>query len=227
MNYSKIPHREFPSIHEFPIRNMDEPLVNLREYGFLIQPIYYNEGLNGAVKDQYARESVGIKLAAAQKLLPKGYRIKVFDAYRPISVQQSLWDKYRRQVIEENKTLSEDEIDKKTGFYVSKPSTDVLCPSLHNTGGAVDVTIIDPDGNELNMGTGFDDFTKRAWTDHFEYYEEDKEVRNNRRLLYYVMKEAGFTNLPSEWWHYDFGTKFWGYFKGYDALYTGILDFKL
>ena len=52
-------------------------------------------------------------------------------------------------------------------------------------------------------------------------------ARENRRILYYAMIEAGFTNLPSEWWHYEYGTKFWSYFKGRPALYKGIIDIKL
>ena len=43
-------------------------------------------------------------------------------------------------------------------------------------------------------------------------------------MLYNVMLQSGFTNLPSEWWHYDYGTKFWGYYKKKDALYKGIID---
>lgn len=63
------------------------------------------------------------------------------------------------------------------------------------------------------MGTLFDDFTNRAWSNHFESYEDCEDVKKNRRILYNVMIMAGFTNLPSEWWHYDYGDKFWAYFN--------------
>ena len=55
-------------------------------------------------------------------------------------------------------------------------------------------------------------FSDKVWINHFEEYEKDIVVRDNRRLLYNVMTEAGFTNLPSEWWHYDYGDKFWAHF---------------
>ena len=130
-----------------------------------------------------------------------------------------------------NRILQTKNWTKKTSFFVSKPSYDENNPSLHNTGGAVDLTIITNDGYALNMGTLFDDFTNRAWTNHFEddYSEAETspEVRDNRRLLYETMINAGFTNLPSEWWHYDYGTKFWGYFTGKKALYKGILTHNL
>ena len=63
--------------------------------------------------------------------------------------------------------------------------------------------------------------------DDYDEAEMSPEVRDNRRLLYETMINAGFTNLPSEWWHYDYGTKFWGYFTGKKALYKGILTHNL
>ena len=77
------------------------------------------------------------------------------------------------------------------------------------------------------MGTSFDSFKETAWSSYFEMNKSNIMARENRRILYYAMIEAGFTNLPSEWWHYEYGTKFWSYFKGRPALYKGIIDIKL
>ena len=77
------------------------------------------------------------------------------------------------------------------------------------------------------MGTSFDSFKETAWSSYFEMNNSNIMARENRRILYYAMIEAGFTNLPSEWWHYEYGTKFWSYFKGRPALYKGIIDIKL
>jgi len=219
-----IPNVDFPSINNFDIIDKDEELVSLSEAGFLCESQYYEQGIAGSLKDCYARRSVVDKLQVAQSLLPKGLKFKIYDAYRPISVQQTLWDFYRNKIQNDNPSLSETELDKKTSFFVSKPSYDEMHPSLHNTGGAVDLTLVTDNGYALNMGTLFDDFTERAWTNHFEQYTKCEEVKINRRVLYNAMLEAGFTNLPSEWWHYDYGTKFWGYFTKQDALYKGILN---
>lgn len=220
----KIPIVEFPSIKSYKILDINENLVSLSQAGFLVDSQYYKQGIVGAYKDCYARESVVERLKQAQSYLPNGLRFMIYDAYRPISVQQHLWDYYRAEVVSKNPELTEEEIDFKTSFFVSKPSYDVNNPSLHNTGGAIDLTLVSKDGNVLNMGTEFDDFTDRAWTNHFEEYADNNEVRENRRILYNAMLQAGFTNLPSEWWHYDYGTKFWGYFTGNDALYKGIIE---
>lgn len=227
MPFEKIPKIDFPLVTNFDIDVHDEPLVSLSEMGFLCEPYYYNKGIPGALNDCYARKTVAEMLRIAEDSLPDGLKFKIYDAYRPIEVQQHLWDKCRADIERNHPELSESEIDKKTSFFVSKPSYDASLPSLHNTGGAVDLTLVTMSGFALNMGTLFDDFTNRAWTNHFEAYESCEEVRTNRRVLYYAMINVGFTNFPSEWWHYDYGTKFWGYFKNRNALYNGILDAKL
>lgn len=233
MNYidftKSIPTIQFPSIHDYKIDGIDQPLVDMTEAGYICESMYYYQGIAGAYKHIYLRESLAIMLNWARAQLPAGIDFKLWDGYRPICVQERLWRHYRQKVINEHKgeNLTEEEIDFKTSFFVSKPSRDINHPSLHNTGGSIDLTLVTMDGTELNMGTGFDAFGDKAWTNHFEVYEENEEVRNNRRILYNVMIAAGFTNLPSEWWHYDYGTKFWGYFTENNALYNGILDADL
>ena len=91
--------------------------------------------------------------------------------------------------------------------YVALPVRDTICPPAHTTGGAIDLTLIDRDGNELNMGTAFDAFTQATHTDFYEETDEDI-IKQNRRILYSAMTSVGFTNLPSEWWHYSTFTDF-------------------
>ena len=220
----EIPKVEFPSIKEYTINHQDEKLISLRKLGLLCDSQYYKQGIAGAYRDCYARESVAYKLLDVQNSLPLGLSIKIYDAYRPICIQHRLWNYYRQALKNKYTDISDEELDFKTSFFVSRPSYDINKPSLHNTGGAVDLTLVDKNGKELNMGTKFDDFSNKAWTNHFESYTDDAEVRDNRRLLYWSMIEQGFTNLPSEWWHYGYGTKFWAYFNNTDALYKGILD---
>ena len=213
-----IPTIKFPSIKEYETEENGEQLVSLSVMGLLCESQYYMQGVAGALKDCYARKSVAYMLLRAQDYLPEGMKFKIYDAYRPIKVQQRLWDYFRTKMIYENPGMNDDEVDKRTEFFVSKPSYDIKRPSLHNTGGSVDLTIVDANGKELDMGTKFDDFSDKTWTNHYEdsYIENEtnEPVRDNRRILYNAMIQAGFTNLPSEWWHYDYGTKFWAYFTG-------------
>ena len=224
MEYPVIPSIAFPHIEDYEIDVKDEKLVPLSETSLVVNSKYYEKGIVGSLKDVWVRESLVLMLLKADECLPDGLRLKVWDGYRPLGVQRLLWDLYRADVIRENPGLTTQGVDKLTVFYVSRPSRDINHPSLHNTGGAVDVTLVTDNGYEINMGTPFDGFGHNAWTNHFEKYAVDKEIQNNRRILYYAMTQAGFTNLPSEWWHYDYGNKFWAYFNDCPALYTGILD---
>ncbi len=170
----------------------------------------------------YSRQSVLEMLIEASKLLPKGYHFKIYDAYRPIIVQQRLYDYYKNKKQVENPNIDEDKLNGIMLMYVSKPSYDIFNPSLHNTGGAVDLTIVDSNDNELDMGCKFDCFEDIARTNYFE--GTNSEIEHNRKLLCDTMNKVGFVNLQSEWWHYDYGDRNWAIDKGTKPFYVGILD---
>jgi D-alanyl-D-alanine dipeptidase len=227
---SPIPTISFPE-HKTSVGSpKQEKMIILNNYFHCDSQYFHwkednNKPIPGSSPYIAARESVVNMLLSAEKLLPKGYHFLIYDAYRPIAVQQYLWDFYYNKTAEENPEKSDDEIIKMTKFFVSYPSYNVLQPSLHNTGGAVDLTILDKNDHELNMGCNFDDFSHLAWTNHFELPEEDnEEVLYNRRMLYNVMISVGFTNLPSEWWHYDYGDDKYAQLTQTEPFYTGILD---
>ena len=221
-----IPTIEMPSIKDYDINYSSDLIVSLSNAGFKCKPMYYEQGYPNALNDCYVRISLVDRLKKAESLLPNGYKFLIYDGWRPVEVQQALWDEYFEKVKLEHPDKSIEELELLTSFYISKPSYNMKRPSLHNTGGAIDLTIIDENGNELDMGTKFDEFSNKSWTNHFEpNYEfgtNNETIMENRRLLYNAMISAGFTNLPSEWWHYDYGTKFWAYFTGNKALYKGI-----
>ena len=110
----------------------------------------------------------------------EGYRIKIWDAYRPISVQQALHDSAPAEL----------------SPYVPAPGP----YSMHARGITVDVTLCDLEGNELDMPTGFDDFSQRA---HSDYSGATEEQKANRELLNRFMSQAGFKRSSLEWWHFD------------------------
>jgi zinc D-Ala-D-Ala dipeptidase len=119
------------------------------------------------------------KLAAVEEeLRPLGLRLKLFDCYRPLSVQRKMW------------AIVPDE------RYVANPAQG----SRHNRGAAVDLTLVRENGAELPMPTGYDDFSERA---HRSYTRLPEEALGNRALLERVMTEHGFVGLPTEWWHFD------------------------
>lgn len=119
-------------------------------------------------------------LTRVQRELQKsGLGLKVYDAYRPLSVQQKMWDLIRDE------------------RYVSNPAKN---QGRHTRGTAVDVTLIDRRGRELPMPSDYDDFTKRA---HRHYQGATAEEKRNRQRLEDIMVRHGFIPFPDEWWHFD------------------------
>ena len=110
--------------------------------------------------------------------MKKGYKIKFFDCYRPLDIQKKMW-----------KIVS-------NPSYVADPAKG----SIHNRGGAVDITLVDSTGKELDMGTAFDYFGIEA---SHNYAQLSKKVKKNRALLKKIMIENGFNSFDSEWWHYN------------------------
>lgn len=128
----------------------------------------------------YLRKSTAEALVKANEAFKQlGYRIKLFDCYRPLSVQKKMW-----------KILP-------GTHYVANPAKG----SKHNRGAAVDLTLVDAQGKELNMGTPFDFFGKEA---HHTYTEHSKEVLENRKLLKETLDKYNFKSIYSEWWHYEY-----------------------
>lgn len=129
------------------------------------------------------RPQVAKDLAKAQAFLkPKGYGLKVFDCYRPFSVQKKMWE--------------------------VMPVNGLVAPpakggSNHNRGAAVDITLIKLDGSEVEMPTGYDDFGKAA---RINSTLPTKEAQRHRTILQDAMIRAGFKPMYMEWWHFDADT---------------------
>ena len=179
--------------------------------------------MKNAEPDCYLRKETYENLRVAAGFLPKGFRFRILDAWRPFALQSELYSSYTNRIIEEFHLADCTKEQKESVIhqFVSAPVDDRNMPPVHTTGGAVDLTLLSADGKELDMGSGFDEFSERTYT---AYYEENKneEIRDNRRILHQVMTKAGFTNLPSEWWHFDYGDSFWGYYNRKPAFYKGV-----
>ena len=180
---------------------------------------YCKSEVPGALTHCYVRAGVYDRLCAALSLLPREYSFLIYDTLRPLRVQQALYDDYYEKMRVQHPDASPEELESITDEFVAVPKMNRLRPSSHQSGGAVDLTLC-CGGQTLDMGTVFDEFAPVAHTDYFERQGMDEKIRNNRRLLYHVMREAGFTNYESEWWHYDWGDHSWARRKHCSALYT-------
>lgn len=128
----------------------------------------------------YLRKKTAEALVKAnEEFKTLGYRIKLFDCYRPLEVQKKMWKILPRT------------------HYVANPAKG----SKHNRGAAVDLTLVDKDGKELDMGTPFDFFGEKA---HHTCTTLPKKVLENRKLLKDILNKYNFKSIYSEWWHYEY-----------------------
>lgn len=193
------------------------------QMGFDLDLQYPKMSIKNAVNTCFVRKELLERLIIAKGFLPKGYNFKIYDTWRPMSLQEELYESYSTLIADQYdlESMPEEEREAFLSGFVSPPVHERDNPPVHTTGGAIDLTIIDSSGNELTMGTAFDEFTDKTHTAYFENTQES-EIIYNRRMLYNSMIKAGFTNLPTEWWHYDYGDKFWAYYNKKKTLYTGL-----
>lgn len=164
----------------------DTTFVNLKEYS---NDFVYN--MKYATTDNFLKskvydceacylryKTVKALVNANEKFLKKGFRIMLFDCYRPLAIQKKMWE------IVSNPN------------YVADPKKG----SIHNRGGAVDITLVDLQGNQLDMGTPFDFFGIEA-SHNFEQLSD--EIKANRKLIRKIMTQNNFKIFESEWWHYN------------------------
>lgn len=117
---------------------------------------------------------------AAKEFESLGYQIKIWDGYRPPKVSARLWE-----LMPDDKFIA----DPKNGG------------SRHNRGCAVDITLVDEHGNELDMGTCFCHFTQKAYRN---FQDLPEHVLKNRKFLETIMEKHNFVGLETEWWHFDY-----------------------
>ncbi len=177
-----------PVIHAEPAEpGSDSDFVRVKDYipDIEVLLMYATDGnFTGRViydfTEAYLRYGTVKKLAAAQEVLKeKGYRLLIWDAFRPVSAQFALW------------AVCPD------STYVANPNTGY---SSHSRGNTVDVTVVTLDGGEVEMPTGFDDFSALA---DRNYSDCTDSAAANARMLENVMIAAGFKPYSGEWWHFS------------------------
>jgi zinc D-Ala-D-Ala dipeptidase len=216
-----------------------EELVDLRDLGIAGENYYhtprnppYWRRIVGAVPDLLVRQSVGERLVRVNTILALAeLELFVFDAWRPKAVQTYFHDVWMPQELKRRKPeLQGAALDAEVERYWAAPSRDGNSPAPHATGAALDLTIRWLGSDQLWMGSIFDDVTERAHRDHFEAIKSsslsfsDDEARANRRLLHWVMAEAGFAGHPDEWWHFSWGDQLWAALSDAQAAHYGLAE---
>ncbi|MBJ2124941.1 M15 family metallopeptidase [Flavobacterium sp. IB48] len=168
------------------VKISDTTFVNLRDYSndFVYDMKYATEDnfLKTKVYDcaecMLRLKTVKALIAANKDFQKKGYKIKLYDCYRPLDIQKKMWEIVSNPI------------------YVADPKKG----SIHNRGGAVDISLVDVTGKEVDMGTSFDFFGIMA---SHNFKQLSKDILSNRKYLKNTMIKNGFNSFDSEWWHYN------------------------
>ncbi len=212
--------------HQIPIFECGESIIAIPLELFAVESPHPYEKLGAPYGDRspyYLRQSVIENLIQAQnylELLKPKWRIQIFDAYRPIAVQQFMVNYSFAQAVEERGLIEaklspnqRQEVWQAVYEIWAVPSFDQKTPPPHSTGAAVDVTLVDDTGKIVNMGSPIDEMSERSHPDYYANSDcpEAEKYHASRQLLRDVMLKAGFQRNPKEWWHFSFGDQMWAW----------------
>jgi D-alanyl-D-alanine dipeptidase len=224
---------------KIPIRDCGEPLVPIpRDRLAVVSPHPYQQ-LGAPYGDRspfFVREGVLAALLEAQSQLERdrpGWRIQIFDAYRPIAVQQFMVD-YSFAQLARSRGLDGRSLDEQQRQallaevyqFWAQPNRDPATPPPHSTGGAVDVTLLDPIGDPADMGSPIDEISPRSYPHHFADSDDplERDYHANREHLHAILHGVGFCRHPNEWWHFCLGDQMWAWLRNVSVARYGGVD---
>ncbi|MBD2093716.1 D-alanyl-D-alanine dipeptidase [Trichocoleus sp. FACHB-591] len=211
---------------QIAIAECGEPLVPIPLDIFATEHLHAYQKLGAPYGDKspyYLREQVVARLLQAQQQLQAccpSWRIQVFDAYRPIAVQQYMVDYTFAELVQgqglqlqELTDAQKQSIWEQVHQFWAVPNVNPATPPPHSTGAAVDVTLVDASGAPVNMGSPIDEISPRSFPDFFadQPEPEAQQHHQNRQLLKQVMTSASFLQHMNEWWHFSWGDQLWAW----------------
>ncbi len=209
-----------------PIEDCGEALVPIPLAQFSVDPIppYAKLGADYQGLSPYSlRQGVLNALILAQDNLQvnyPGWKLKVFDAYRPVYVQMYMVDYTFKSILEQKgskkKELSPEEkalIWEKVYSIWAVPSENPQTPPPHSTGAAIDLTLVDEKGAIIEMGGEIDELSDRSQPDYYQDHSSPEAIlyQSRREILLNSLVEAGFRRHPGEWWHFSLGDQMWAW----------------
>ena len=180
------------------------------------------------------RSSIVTRLQSAQEHLQSqrpDLSLKIFDALRPIAVQQFMVDYTFTQLCQDRQLdpvnltpqQHQDCLEEVLTLWAI-PSHDAATPPPHSTGAAVDLTLFNLEtGEDVDMGSPIDEMSERSHPLHFHSASDGTRYAQNRDILHKAMTTAGFLRHPQEWWHFSYGDQIWAWLSQADkAIYGGV-----
>lgn len=204
-----------PKVLSVPIREVHEPLIDLRQS----QDILY--GASPEIEDNqtytWMRYTVYKKLKEAQSRLPVKYRLCLYEAYRCPRLQDQLFKQHLANIHQHYPKMDHEQAFKEacklfSPLYLLDGSENI---PPHSTGAAIDVYLVSPEGMVLDMGIHPKDW-KLDMDASLSLTASDKisvEARKHRNMMSHALHSVGFVNYPTEYWHWSYGDRYWAYAK--------------
>ncbi|MFJ8658302.1 M15 family metallopeptidase [Streptomyces sp. NPDC093795] len=206
-----------PKVAAVPVAECGEPLVDVRRHGGLLVDTRKQDPAGAFA---HLREGVLERLLKAQAALPGGLRLLFVEGYRPPSLQRRYFEEYAGQLRAAHPDWPDARIHSAASRYVSPPD---IAP--HSAGAAVDLTLADADGRELDLGTRMNADPEESGGACYTHAPGiGEEARARRELLGGVLTAAGLVNYPTEWWHWSFGDRYWASLAGRPAALYGPVE---
>ena len=225
--------------YQIPIIDNNEKLISIPSNIDLITPHpYLSLGAPYTNKSKLwsLREGAVLRLISANNYLHSinnDYGLILYDSWRPIEVQAYMFYfsfkeecKKRGLNVSSNEMISYPDIINEVEKFWAYPSFDKNCPPPHSTGGAIDIAIVDKNGNLIDMGCEIDNMHESASPEFYKNVNsEEAKVWNERRsILNEVMLRFGFVQHPNEWWHFSYGDQLWAWKKKNQNAIYGKID---
>ena len=166
------------------------------------------------------RQGVAIRLAKAQGLLSGGLQLRVVEGHRSVAAQQAIIARYSAEVCAARPGVSPRDLDRLVSRFVAP-----LAVAPHVAGAAVDLTLVDAHGGEVDLGTPIDATPEQSdGACYFASTDISRFARSHRRLLATVLGWSGLVNYPTEWWHWSYGDRYWALSTGAPAALYGPVE---
>ncbi len=163
------------------------------------------------------RASLAVRLETARDLLPMGIGLRVVEGHRPVAAQRAIIARYSAEVCAARPGVSPGELARLTSRFVAPVEV-----APHVAGAAVDLTLVDACGDDLDLGTPIDATPEASGGRCFTAATGiSADARAHRDLLGRVLVTAGFVNYPTEWWHWSYGDRYWALVTGAEAALYG------
>ncbi|MEU7410136.1 M15 family metallopeptidase [Streptomyces sp. NPDC042638] len=207
-----------PKVAAVPVQECGERLVNVRRGSHLLVDDRKQQDSAGTFA--HLREGVLGRLLEAEARLPRGIRLLFVEGYRPPSLQRRYFDTYADRLRAGHPQWSPGQVRSAASRYVSPPE---IAP--HSAGAAVDLTLADADGRELDLGTRMNATPEESAGACYTHAADiSAEARSHRDVLCTALTAVGLVNYPTEWWHWSYGDRYWALQTGAPAARYGPVE---